>query len=91
LPASHEANSKAGAGPTPPAPTPLRPANGAEVTEPFSIVWSAVSAPSDVAQAKSQIGQLINATNFRADVNANGSINASDVAIIKSSIGMGIP
>lgn len=42
---------------------------------------------SDVAQAKSQVGQPLDAANFRADVNANGSINASDVAAIKASVG----
>lgn len=45
----------------------------------------------DIAQAKSQIGQSVDATNFRSDVNANGIINASDVAIVKSSIGTALP
>jgi hypothetical protein len=46
---------------------------------------------SDVSQAKSRVGQQINATNFRSDVNANGYIDAADVAFIKSSVGTGLP
>jgi hypothetical protein len=46
---------------------------------------------SDIAQTKSQIGQLVTAGNFRTDINVNGTINASDVTIIKSQIGTSIP
>jgi plastocyanin len=42
---------------------------------------------SDVAQTKSQIGQLVAGGNFRTDVNINGAINGTDVAIVKSHIG----
>jgi hypothetical protein len=45
----------------------------------------------DIAQTKSQIGQLVTAGNFRTDINVNGTINASDVTIIKSQIGTSIP
>ena len=41
----------------------------------------------DVAQAKSQIGQTVGSANFRSDVNINGTINATDVATIKANIG----
>lgn len=46
---------------------------------------------SDAAQTKSQVGQPINATNFREDVNANGAINSSDVTFVKSKSGTGLP
>jgi serine protease AprX len=46
---------------------------------------------SDIAQTKSQIGQLVTAGNFRTDINVSGTINASDVSIIKSRIGTSIP
>jgi uncharacterized delta-60 repeat protein len=42
---------------------------------------------SDVAQAKSQIGQPVTGGNFRVDVNVNGAINGTDVALIKSRSG----
>jgi hypothetical protein len=42
---------------------------------------------SDVAQAKSQIGQAVTGGNFRVDVNVNSAINGTDVALIKSHSG----
>ena len=45
----------------------------------------------DVSQAKSRLGQTLNATNFRSDVNASGGINATDVSLIKSKIGTALP
>jgi hypothetical protein len=45
----------------------------------------------DVAQTKGHLGQTIDATNFRSDVNANGSINAADTAIIKQNSGTSLP
>ena len=39
---------------------------------------------SDVSQAKAQIGQVVTGSNFRTDVNASGSINSTDVGLIKS-------
>ena len=44
---------------------------------------------SDAALCKSHIGQPLDTTNFRSDVNANGAINGSDVSIVKSQIGIG--
>jgi hypothetical protein len=44
-----------------------------------------------VAQTKSRLGQTVDATNFRSDVNANGTLNAGDVAIVKSNLGTGLP
>ncbi len=46
---------------------------------------------SDLAETKSRVGQPVSETNFRSDVNANGAINATDVAIVKASIGTGLP
>ncbi|MEP6810175.1 MAG: dockerin type I domain-containing protein [Chthoniobacterales bacterium] len=46
----------------------------------------------DIAQAKSQSGQAVGASNFRTDVNANGgTINSSDVAQVKSQSGNTLP
>jgi hypothetical protein len=46
-----------------------------------------------VVQPNGQIlvGGAFDATNFQADVNASGSINAGDVALIKTRIGTGLP
>jgi hypothetical protein len=46
---------------------------------------------SDVALAKSQVGQAIGSTNFKADVNLSGTINASDISLIKSKVGTSAP
>ena len=40
----------------------------------------------DIAQTKSRIGQAVTATTFRSDVNTTGSINATDVTIIKNNL-----
>ena len=45
----------------------------------------------DVAQTKSRLDQTIDATNFRSDVNADGSINAADTAIVKQNSGTSLP
>jgi hypothetical protein len=39
---------------------------------------------SDMALTKSRIGQTVNQTSFRADVNTGGVITATDVSIVKS-------
>lgn len=46
---------------------------------------------SDVSQTKSRIGQILDATNFRSDVNFSGGINASDASLVKSSVGTALP
>ncbi|MEP7015096.1 MAG: hypothetical protein ABI925_06630 [Verrucomicrobiota bacterium] len=46
---------------------------------------------SDVSQTKARIGLTVDGTNFRSDVNANGSINASDVSIEKANLGTALP
>src|ERR1051325_10147238 len=55
LPRSDAANSKNSTGSVPPAPAPLSPANGADVIEPFSIVWSAVNDPSGIVAYNWQV------------------------------------
>lgn len=45
----------------------------------------------DVAQAKSSIGEPLDALNFRADLNISGRITASDAALTKSRIGSALP
>ena len=45
----------------------------------------------DVAQTKGRLGQAVNATNFRSDVNVNNSIHAGDVAIPKQNSGTSCP
>ena len=46
---------------------------------------------SDVAQTKSQSGQVVSAANFRQDVNSNGALNASDVSLVKLRSGTHYP
>ncbi len=53
--------------------------------------WNGTVNASDVAQTKSQAGQVITNSNFREDVNGNGVINASDVALVKSKTGTALP
>jgi serine protease AprX len=45
----------------------------------------------DVAQTKAQLGQVVTSSNFRNDVNADGSISATDSAIVKSKLGNSVP
>jgi hypothetical protein len=45
---------------------------------------------SDVTQTKSQSGQSLTASNFRADVNLNTTINSSDIGLVKSQVGTGL-
>jgi hypothetical protein len=43
----------------------------------------------DVALVKAQMAHAVDATNFRADVNADGAIEATDVTLVKSNSGSG--
>ena len=45
----------------------------------------------DVSQTKTQSGNAVTASNFRADVNTNGAINASDVSAVKAKSGTALP
>ena len=63
-------------------------APAANVDIPMSILWGDTNGNrsvtgADVAQTNARAGQPLDATNFRSDVNANGSIKASDTTIIK--------
>jgi hypothetical protein len=46
---------------------------------------------SDIAQTKSQSGQVVTSSNFREDVTVNGLINSSDIATVQSKSGTGLP
>lgn len=46
---------------------------------------------SDVTQTKAQIGALVTNANFREDVTHNGTINGSDVGLVKLHLGSGVP
>lgn len=45
----------------------------------------------DIAQTKSQSGQLITNSNFREDLTVEGSINSTDIALVKSRSGTALP
>jgi hypothetical protein len=45
----------------------------------------------DIALTKSQTGQAVTASNFRADVSVNGSINAWDITLAKQYSGTSLP
>jgi hypothetical protein len=45
----------------------------------------------DVAQTKSQSGMAACPPNFREDVNIDGSINASDIALVKANVSCSLP
>src|SRR5439155_27007279 len=46
---------------------------------------------SDIAQTKAQSGMAACPHNFREDVNGDGAINASDVALVKFNNGNSLP
>jgi hypothetical protein len=37
------------------------------------------------------VGQPVSGSNFREDVNANGTISSTDVALVKSEVGTALP
>lgn len=45
---------------------------------------------SDVGEAKARIGQIVDATNFRSDVNADGAIDPEDILLVTASSGHGL-
>ncbi len=45
---------------------------------------------SDIIYIKLRIGQTINGSNFRADLNTGGAINATDTSVAKSYLGTGL-
>lgn len=46
---------------------------------------------SDIGQAEAQSGQPVIASSFRQDVPANGSINSSDISLVKFASGTAVP
>jgi hypothetical protein len=46
---------------------------------------------SDVTLTKAQVGQLVTGSNFREDVNADGSITAADAAQVTANVGTALP
>jgi photosystem II stability/assembly factor-like uncharacterized protein len=46
---------------------------------------------SDVGLTKLRVGQAVNATNFRSDLNSNGGITGTDVSIARLGSGSGLP
>jgi hypothetical protein len=45
----------------------------------------------DVTQTRGQVGMAVTATNFREDVNTNGTITSADVSLVKSDVGHSLP
>ncbi len=45
----------------------------------------------DIAQTKSQSGQLVSGSNFREDVTIDGNLNSGDIALVKSKSGTALP
>ena len=46
---------------------------------------------SDVSLTKAQAGQLVTGSDFREDVNENGTISAGDVGLVKANVGTALP
>src|SRR5258708_4208925 len=57
----------------PPAPTPLAPADGANVALPFTISWSAVSVPSGIVAYNWQVSALSDFTSVAVQSSTNGA------------------
>jgi hypothetical protein len=45
----------------------------------------------DIAQTKSQSGNLVTNSNFREDVTTDGNLNSTDIGLVKSKSGTGLP
>jgi hypothetical protein len=45
----------------------------------------------DIAQTKSQSGNVVGSSNFRDDVTVDGNLNSSDIALVKSRSGTALP
>ena len=45
----------------------------------------------DVSQTRGQVGQPVTNSNFREDVRPDGSINATDVRLVRSNVGHSLP
>jgi Dockerin type I domain len=51
----------------------------------------AIVSAHDVDLTRSQVGLPVTASNFRADVRTNGSIDARDVRLVRSNVGHSLP
>lgn len=70
--------------------------NSFNVTVPMSVLLGDTTASgsvtsADVSQTNSRTGQPVAGGNFRSDVNLSDSINSSDVALVQSELGTGLP
>ena len=70
--------------------------NSGNVTIPMAILsgdttGNGAVASSDVSQTKLQSGQPVTSSNFREDINLSGSINATDVSMVKARSGTALP
>jgi dockerin type I repeat protein len=45
----------------------------------------------DIEITSGRVGQVVDATNFRSDINGSGAINAADVAFVRTKSGTGLP
>lgn len=45
----------------------------------------------DITQTKSESGQSVGSSNFRADINGDGFINSADITLVKTESGTAIP
>ena len=55
------------------------------------IIDNGAVSSSDIAEIKSQSGWPVTAANFRADIDANGSPNNTDVSLVKHFLGSALP
>jgi hypothetical protein len=70
--------------------------NSGNVTLPMGVLVGDTTAnravnSSDISEAKSNSGQVTDASNFRTDGTANGVINSSDISLVKSNSGTSLP
>ncbi len=67
-----------------------------DVVVPMSLLFgdtngSGTVSSTNVSQTKLRSGQAVDGTNFRSDVNVSNSINGTDVGLVKSRVGTGLP
>ena len=70
--------------------------NTANVSVPMGVLIGDTNADgfansADISQTKSQSGQPVGGSNFRADVNTDGFLNSADISLVKSKSGTALP